>query len=96
MNRPLKIRIFSDRPIDVGDYIEIDLEIYNSKASTITGVTVIPTKDSNVFPSKYFVGEMNPNDVFSAHFTLDSDDLDHGEHNVSFKVIFKEIAVSVG
>jgi len=84
--------IFHTMPsvIKKGNIIELDLEIFNAKTTPIGGVTVVPICNEKIFPSKYFIGEMNSDDVFSAHFTIETDTLKLGEHNLEFKVIFKQ------
>jgi hypothetical protein len=84
--------IYIDMPTEVypGDVTDISLEIYNAKTTPITGVTVVPVIPEHVFPSKYFIGEMNPDDVYSAHFSLRLKNMKKGEHTIGFKVIFKQ------
>jgi len=84
--------LFHNMPsvITRGETAEIDLEVFNAKTSTISGVIVVPISDVNVFPSKYFIGKMNTDDVYSAHFVLKTDNLEVGEHTIGFKVIFKQ------
>jgi hypothetical protein len=68
----------------------ITLEIYNAKSETITGVTVIPVTDFSTSPTEYFIGSMDSDDVFSASFDVNADDLDPGNYTLGFKVSFKQ------
>jgi len=84
--------IFHEIPsvVQKGDTIGIALEVFNAKPTSISGVTVVPICNETILPSKYFIGEMNSDDVFSAHFTLETDNLKFGEHAIEFKVTFKQ------
>ena len=62
------------------DYLEYLLSLM--KKENITDATVIP--------SQYFIGAMDPDDVFSASFDIYSDMLDYGNHTIKFKVSFKQ------
>jgi len=67
------------------------LEVYNAKTESISGVIVTPISDVAISPSKYFIGSMDPDDVFSASFTIYSSNLEIGEnYTVDFKVSFKQ------
>ncbi len=70
---------------------DIRLEVYNAKTEEITGVIVKPITNISVSPSEYFIGSMDPDDVFSASFDIDSDKLEVGKnYSVDFKVTFKQ------
>lgn len=73
---------------------KLRLEVYNAKNEVITGVIVTPsTLDENVriSPSQYFIGSMDPDDVFSASFDVYTSNLEIGsEYKVEFKVTFKQ------
>lgn len=73
-----------------GETARVRLEVYNAKSTAISGVIVVPTSDVSVFPSQYFIGSMDPDDVFSASFDLETSALSLGNHNISFKVTFKQ------
>lgn len=68
----------------------VSLEVYNAKTEDITGAIVIPETDLSISPSQYFIGAMGPDDVFSASFDVTSEDVELGNHTISFKVIFKQ------
>ena len=80
--------------IGKGSIGRLRLEVYNAKNEGITGVIVTPTVfDENVriSPSQYFIGSMDPDDVFSASFDIYTDNLEIGqEYTVDFKVTFKQ------
>jgi hypothetical protein len=67
------------------------LEVYNAKTESISGVIVTPVTNVKVTPSQYFIGAMDPDDVFSASFEIDTNNLDIGEnYSIDFKVSFKQ------
>lgn len=68
----------------------ISLEVFNAKTEVITGAIVIPETDLSISPDQYFIGEMSPDDVFSASFDVNAEDTDLGNHTISFKVVFKQ------
>jgi hypothetical protein len=68
----------------------VSLEVYNAKTQSITGVIVTPISEIGVSPSQYFIGSMDPDDVFSASFDVSSGDLDYGNYSLGFKVSFKQ------
>lgn len=68
----------------------ITVEVYNAKTETITGVLVTPLCNATVIPSQYFIGSMDPDDVFSASFDIHADTVDFGTETISFTVSFKQ------
>jgi len=78
------------RSIKKGDSSRITLEVYNAKTESITGVIVTPITNTTILPSQYFIGSMEPDDVFSASFDIFTDDLNYGTHIIEFKVSFKQ------
>jgi len=68
----------------------ISIEIYNAKTEKITGVLVTPICNATVIPSQYFIGSMDPDDVFSASFDIYTDTVDYGTHTIGFIVSFKQ------
>ena len=74
-----------------GETSDIRLEVYNAKTESISGVLVVPSSNISISPSKYFIGSMDPDDVFSASFDIDTKDLDVGKnYTIDFKVSFKQ------
>lgn len=68
----------------------ISIEVYNAKTEKITGVLVTPICNATVIPSQYFIGSMNPDDVFSASFDIYTDTVDYGTEIIGFIVSFKQ------
>jgi len=96
---PLEVVSYSDvspvlysipKIIPLGSSDRIKLEVYNAKTEAITGVIVIPESNLTILPSQFFIGAMDPDDVFSASFDIDAADASIGNHSISFKVIFKQ------
>jgi len=84
--------ILTDMPLSIkkGGSARIGLEVYNAKTEPITGVIITPITNATVIPSQYFIGAMDPDDVFSASFDIYTDILDYGNHTIKFKVSFKQ------
>lgn len=84
--------IFTDIPSSIkkGRSARIGLEVYNAKTEPITGVIITPIANATLIPSQYFIGAMDPDDVFSASFDIYTDMLDYGNHTIKFKVSFKQ------
>ena len=78
------------RSIKKGESSRITLEVYNSKTEYITGVMVTPISKIMTLPSQYFIGAMEPDDVFSATFDIFTDDLNYGNNTIEFEVSFKQ------
>ncbi|MEA3457114.1 MAG: hypothetical protein U9R21_00365, partial [Candidatus Thermoplasmatota archaeon] len=76
--------------IEKGKSTRIRLEVFNAKTEEITGVIVTPITNVTVFPSQYFIGSMDPDDVFSASFDMHTGNIEIGNHSVGFKVSFKQ------
>lgn len=76
--------------IEKGKSTRIRLEVFNAKTSGITGVIVTPITDAKMSPSQYFIGAMDPDDVFSASFDMYTDGLEIGNYTIGFKVSFKQ------
>jgi hypothetical protein len=76
--------------IEQGKTTRVRLEVYNAKTSEITGVIVTPISEARLSPSQYFIGSMDPDDVFSASFDVDTSSLDLGSYDIGFKVAFKQ------
>lgn len=78
------------RSIKKGESSRITLEVYNAKTEYITGVMVTPISKIMTLPSQYFIGAMEPDDVFSATFDIFTDDLNYGNNTIEFEVSFKQ------
>jgi hypothetical protein len=83
--------IITGFPISItkGGSSRVTVEVYNAKTEKITGVLITPVCDMTVIPSQYFIGSMDPDDVFSASFDIYADS-ELGTHTISFKVSFKQ------
>jgi hypothetical protein len=69
----------------------VRLEVYNAKTSPISAVIVTPINDDVGFsPSQFFIGSMNPDDVFSVSFDIFTGTLPEGNYSMGFKVSFKQ------
>ncbi|MBN2599381.1 MAG: hypothetical protein JXA75_02485 [Candidatus Thermoplasmatota archaeon] len=84
--------IITNFPISItkGGSSRISIEVYNAKTERITGVLVTPVCDATVIPSQYFIGSMDPDDVFSASFDIYADTVDYGTESIGFIVSFKQ------
>ena len=76
--------------ITKGGSARISIEVYNAKTEKITGVLVTPISNATIIPSQYFIGAMDPDDVFSASFDIYADTVDFGTHTIGFIVSFKQ------
>lgn len=69
----------------------VRLEVFNAKTTQISAVIITPISDEvQVSPSQYFIGSMNPDDVFSVTFDVYSGSLPVGNYSMGFKVSFKQ------
>ncbi len=84
--------IITNFPISItkGGSARISIEVYNAKTEKITGVLITPVCNTTIIPSQYFIGSMDPDDVFSASFDIYADMIDYGSHFVGFIVSFKQ------
>ena len=75
-----------------GDVARIDFDVANGMTKDIKAVSVVPAiGDLRIFPSEYFIGDMEVGDVFSASFDLHTTNLEVGEIAIPFKLEFKDI-----
>jgi hypothetical protein len=84
--------IITNFPLSItkGGSSRISIEVYNAKTEQITGVLVTPICNATVIPSQYFIGSMDPDDVFSASFDIYADTVGLGTQIIGFKVSFKQ------
>ena len=73
-----------------GTVERVSVEVYNAKTEEITGVIATPITDVPISPSQYFIGSMDPDDVFSASFDIDTSSLAEQDYAIAFKVSFKQ------
>jgi hypothetical protein len=84
--------IITNFPLSItkGGSSRISIEVYNAKTEKITGVLVTPICNATVIPSQYFIGSMDPDDVFSASFDIYADTVGYGTQIIGFTVSFKQ------
>jgi hypothetical protein len=84
--------IITNFPLSItkGGSSRISIEVYNAKTEKITGVLITPICNATVIPSQYFIGSMDPDDVFSASFDIYADTVGYGTQTIGFKVSFKQ------
>ncbi|HUS99122.1 MAG TPA: hypothetical protein VMY59_02245 [Candidatus Thermoplasmatota archaeon] len=84
--------IITNFPLSItkGGSARISIEVYNAKTEKITGVLITPICNATVIPSQYFIGSMDPDDVFSASFDIYADTVGYGTQIIGFKVSFKQ------
>jgi hypothetical protein len=84
--------IITNFPLSItkGGTSRISIEVYNAKTEKITGVLITPICNATVIPSQYFIGSMDPDDVFSASFDIYADTVGYGTQIIGFKVSFKQ------
>jgi len=84
--------IITNFPLSItkGGSSRISIEVYNAKTEKITGVLVTPICNATVIPSQYFIGSMDPDDVFSTSFDIYADTVGYGTQIIGFKVSFKQ------
>lgn len=78
------------KTIQQGKSKRVTLEVFNAKTDSITGVIVTPKTNLPVTPSQYFIGSMDPDDVFSASFDILTDSIEVGNYSIDFFVTFKQ------
>jgi hypothetical protein len=77
--------------IKVGEEKSIQLKIFNSKTEDISSVIVTPITDVRITPSKYFIGAMDADDIYSLSFNIDTTGLKtNNTYDVGFIVSFKQ------
>jgi len=75
-------------PVDTSGS-SITLNIANLRPNTIEAVSIIPDANRTIFrPAKYFIGTMQPNEVFTIKFDINSIE----NENLKFKARFKNDA----
>ncbi|RCV64324.1 hypothetical protein C5S53_09410 [Methanophagales archaeon] len=82
--------------VNKGDIAKIEFDVANGMAKDIKAVSVIQVMDNGnggvrILPSEHFIGDMEVGDVFSASFELYTDDLDVGDIEIPFKLMFRDL-----
>ncbi|MDY6964679.1 MAG: hypothetical protein SVM80_01740 [Halobacteriota archaeon] len=78
------------KSVSKGEIVTLDFEVVNARPGRIVSVGVIPVTYNSVIPSERFIGTMESDDVFSASFDIDTEDLSPGDNDIGFKVIFRD------
>ena len=69
----------------VGKMVEID--IVNNHQGTVRSVTIIPEgNNTSFYPTEFFIGEMKPNDLFTAKFNISQGS--GADTNVVFRAVY--------
>ena len=77
--------------IEAGEKKSIRLKIYNSKTEDISSVIVTPMTDAHLTPSRYFIGAMDADDIYSVSFDIDTTELKVNQtYEIGFSVSFKQ------
>ncbi len=82
--------------VNKGAVAKIEFDVANGMAKDIKAVSVIQAVDNGnggvrILPSEHFIGDMEVGDVFSASFELYTDDLDVGDTEIPFKLMFRDL-----
>ncbi len=64
---------------------KIILNVANNRQNTIQAATVLPTGNATFEPAEYFIGTMEPDELFTVKFDLKA----NNEQNIRFKLRFK-------
>lgn len=101
INREIPVKVDSSAVniarADVPTKPSIDLNVANPREDTLNAVTIVPTAPGIRFsPDQYYIGSMDPDEVFTISFGIDSAGASaptarqtHGLTNVSFVSKFK-------
>lgn len=64
----------------------IEIDIVNYHQGTVRGVSIIPVAEGmSFYPTEYFIGEMKPDDLYTAKFNITQG---AGDSNVEFKAVY--------
>ncbi|MGB7000499.1 MAG: hypothetical protein WBE22_00530 [Halobacteriota archaeon] len=79
-----------------GDIAKIEFDVANGMAKDIKAVSVIQAVDNGnggvwLLPSEYFIGDIEAGDAYRASFELYTDDLDVGDTEIPFKLVFRDL-----
>jgi hypothetical protein len=97
INRSIPIKVDSSAVniarADVPTKPSINLNIANPRANTVNAVTIVPSaKGIRFSPDEYYIGTMDPDEVFTISFGIDSDNPTRplkGSVNLTFVAKFK-------
>jgi len=64
----------------------IEIDIVNYHQGTVRGVSIIPVAEGmSFYPTEYFIGEMKPDDFYTAKFNITQG---MGDSNIEFKAVY--------
>lgn len=64
----------------------VEIDIVNYHQGSIRGVSIIPVAEGmSFYPTEYFIGEMKPDDLYTAKFNITQGE---GDSNVEFKAVY--------
>jgi hypothetical protein len=97
LNRKIPIKVDSSAldiaRAEVSTKSSINLNIANPRANTVNAVTIMPSaKGIRFSPDQYYIGTMDPDEVFTISFGIDSEDPNRpirGPVNLTFVAKFK-------
>ena len=73
-----------------GSIATVDFEVVNARPTKIVSVSVIPVASGIARPNERFIGTMEADDVFSAKFDIDTENMAQGKSEIGFKVLFRD------
>lgn len=78
--------IQSKAPSGVGAAKTIEIDIVNFHQGAVRGVSIVPVAEGmSFYPTEYFIGEMKPDDLFTAKFNITQG---IGDADVEFKAVY--------
>jgi hypothetical protein len=94
INREIPVKVDSSAVsiarADVPTKPSINLNVANPRANTVNAVTIVPSAPGIRFsPDQYYIGTMDPDEVFTISFGIDSDNPLNSPVNLSFVAKFK-------
>ncbi len=94
INREIPIKVDSAAVTmaraDVPTKPSINLNVANPRENTLNAVTIVPSARGIRFsPDRYYIGTMDPDEVFTISFGIDSESPVKGPVNLSFTAQFK-------
>ncbi|MGB2842311.1 MAG: hypothetical protein WBC40_07535 [Halobacteriota archaeon] len=74
-----------------GEMAEIELDTVNTRSDEVKSALVLPLTEELLYqPSEYYIGNMRPDDLYTAQFTIDTSNMKTGVNNLDFKVRYKD------
>jgi len=96
INRDVLVKV-DDTPVSLAraetDASTFNLNVANPRENTLNAVTIVPSADGVIFsPDEYYIGTMDPDEVFTISFGIAAEDEESGLKdpvNLSFVAKFK-------